>query len=216
LPPADRKPATLALQHAAISRPIEMISKATFRIDTGGEVRELAVEIKTKLTESTRSVDNQGTADVALQYEKVEMTYLIDGQPLASIKNNDKVFRDIKYMRAFLKVDRSGTVMEHKTDLSNVPPGSRSFLATIGNQVEVSMANLAPIIPNQQVQPKQEWAGGRFLGIGAGSPLVPLKMKYEYVGSRRKGIRDEAVIAVTGEVVQESQNSGFQQNPGMQ
>ncbi|HMC63840.1 MAG TPA: trypsin-like peptidase domain-containing protein [Gemmataceae bacterium] len=217
LPAAERRPANLVFSPSTFSQPVELNSKSTYRLDTGGEMLEVTTQIKTKLTESTRPSNNQGVSEVALEYNKLEMKRWIYTFPDPDFKKPQRAMQDIKYMRAFLQVDRSGGVVGHRIDLSNVPVASRNFLEDIGDEVQFAMANLAVPLPNQQVQPGGEWPGAASLLMGTAGQLeaVVFEMKYKYVGSRRRAGREEAVIAVEGKVAPPRQNQGMQGMQGM-
>src|SRR5262249_35048892 len=174
-------------------------------------IHELTYNIKASMTETTRSVNN-GTADVVLPFDKLDLELIQDGHPLTRIKGTDKALRDLRYLQCFLKEDRERIVVESKVDVSNVGPGSRSFLQDMGNKIQFAMKNVAVPIPNQQVQPGKQWAGGQFLAMGTADALqfAEIKTNYTYVGSRRRANRDEAVIASTGIVGAPGQNANNQ------
>jgi len=203
-PPAERRAANLVVRHAKSSRPVELVSRASYRIvDADDVIHMLTFDFKTNLSETTRSVNNQGVADVTLHYDKLEMRGLVNGRPLPRIKDLEKFMWDAKFMRASQHVDPWGNIIDTKTDVSNVRQVSQNWLNQMGNQVQVSMSTLAVPLPNKQAQPLHEWETVRELPIGDTSQLQTgmLKMKYTYIGSRRRAGREEAVLAATGEIV---------------
>jgi hypothetical protein len=202
-PPLERKATTLALGYKAGSNfPIRLGSTTKIRMERSGEDHTLVIGLDGQLAENTRTVDNQGTAAIRLDYVKMNMDVTLDGKPSGNSNRMQQALESLGQMIGDLRIDKQGNVLQNKLDLTKVPAGAREGLTNVGDQVQQMLETLAVPLPGNMVNPGQSWSAQRALPLDTAGKYDTgvMDMKYTYLGLRSREGRDEAVISLSGVV----------------
>lgn len=202
-PPLERKATTLALGHKAGNNfPVRLGSTTKIRMERSGEDHTLVIGLDGQLAENTRTVDNQGTAAIRLDYVKMSMDVTMDGKPSNSNNRMQQALQSLGQMNGDIRIDKQGNVLENKLDLTKVPAGARDGLSNVGDQVQQTLETLTIPLPGNMVNPGQSWNAQRSLPIDAAGKYDAgiIDMKYTYLGVRSRNGREEAVVSINGVV----------------
>jgi len=202
LPAAERRPGNLVVRHTKSRRPVDLECRASYRVlGAEDDVHERLFAMNMSLFENLIPAGKDKTG-VALKFTKMEMRLSEDGRSPPRLQGLAKALQDFGSVKATLKMDQLGNVTDYRTDLSEVPQQSQS-LTTIVDLAEISLGTLAVPLPNKQkVEPLEQWEGVRELNLDQGgrNQTGLLKMKYVYLGSRRRAGREEAIVEMTGQI----------------
>ncbi|MBL8793351.1 MAG: trypsin-like peptidase domain-containing protein [Planctomycetia bacterium] len=201
-PPLERRPATLALTHRpGNSNPVEIELTTKFRVERNGSEQELNIDLDGQFREATQSVDNQGIATVRLEYLKVDVGVTVDGRNPPNPTPMQQAAQFVATMAGDLRLDRQGSMVQNRLDMSKAPMGSRAGLGRIGQQVQQSLDALAVPLPGNEVKPGQSWTAQRMIPLDVGRPDAGvMDMKYTYLGVRTRDARLEAVLSLDGAI----------------
>lgn len=203
-PPLERKAATLPTIKVG-NQPLEVVSSLELGLDSGGgEDVLLALNFQAQLQEQVLSLDNQGTATIRLQYQRMAARLTRNGQPPP---NNpfQQVASMVTLLSGDMRIDRKGTVLTNQADTSKVPPnpaGAKQILSNVGDQIQQLLQALTVPQPGGNVQVGQSWTAQRALPIdiqGRYDTCV-IDCKYTYLGVRTREGKQEAVIELSGDV----------------
>jgi V8-like Glu-specific endopeptidase len=204
-PPVERKPVILTFKHHPGSKTdLELSSRGTLKLrDADDRDHPFSLTLVATLEETTaKDVDAKGTARIKLGYKKFEVGINLDNQPLPRSKVLEKITGDVRFLAADLAVDRHGTVIEAKPDLSQVPKSSREALGDISDQVLESLEAIAVPLPGEEVTVDKPWKAQRRLLISSVGPPEPgvVAMTYTYLGTRKVSGRAEALVRINGTI----------------
>jgi hypothetical protein len=200
VPPLERKPTTLALTHKAGNAiPLALDCATKFRVERAGAEQELFIDLDGQFREATQSVDNQGTATVRLEYLKVNVGVNVDGRTPPNPTPMQQAIQFVAQMTGDLRVDKQGSMVQNRLDMSKAPMASRQGLGRIGQQVQQSLDALAIPLLGSELKPGQTWTAQRMIPLDVGRPDAGvMDMKYTYLGVRTREARQEAVVSLDG------------------
>jgi hypothetical protein len=201
--PLERKPATLAVGYKAGNNfPLALGSTTTIRLERKGEDHTMVIGLDGQLAENTRTVDNQGTASIRLDYVKMNMDLTFDGKPSNGSNRMQQSLQSVNLMNGDIRIDRQGNVLQNRVDLTKVPEGAREGLTNVGDQVQQTIEALTVPLPGNMVNPGQSWSAQRTLPIDTAGKYDTgiMDMKYTYLGLRSREGREEAIISLSGVV----------------
>jgi S1-C subfamily serine protease len=152
-----------------------------------------------KAGNATPLVDNQGTATVRLEYLKVNVGVNVDGRTPPNPTPMQQAIQFVAQMTGDLRVDKQGSMVQNRLDMSKAPMASRQGLGRIGQQVQQSLDALAIPLLGSELKPGQTWTAQRMIPLDVGRPDAGvMDMKYTYLGVRTREARQEAVVSLDG------------------
>jgi S1-C subfamily serine protease len=201
--PIERKPALLTLKHVAGQRPLTVTSAGAIKlVDSLGESHQIQINMEGRFTETTRSVGDDGTADIRLSYSGFRLGVLVDGKLQPSTPQQKEAVRNTTLMAVDLVVDRRGRLVRHELDLSRVPEPVRQSLTQLHQQIQKSLEAIAVPLLDKEAPAGAYWTAQRPLAMfsGGGSEQGVMILTYRYLGARIRDGREEAVITMNGVV----------------
>ena len=119
----EKAAAVLALKPAPGSRnELELVSNTTLSLrDAENEEHTLAVNLKAGLIEEVGAVSGQGIAEIRIKYTRLTIGIKLDDQPVPKEDLAKSMNRDLFKVKADMKVDAGGALIENKLDLGAVP-----------------------------------------------------------------------------------------------
>ena len=203
-PPLEKTAAVLALKPAPGSRnELELVSNTTLSLrDADNEEHTLAVNLKAGLIEEVGAVGGRGIAEIRIRYTRLTIGIKLDDQPVPKEDLAKSMNRDLFKVKADMKVDAGGALIENKLDLGAVPRASRGQVSAIAEKIQKSFEAVELTLPGKLTEPNATWTGTRDLPIDTPgedeSGLVA--MTYRYLGHRRNKGADEALVDLRGAV----------------
>lgn len=203
-PPIRKDSADLVFHQEAGNHPLTLSTKNDFKLfDHEGAERGLLVDMAARLQENVSNVNAQG-AEVQLQYGKFDLSFSLDGQSLPLPPHLKDVPNEIRQVTVRLRVDDKGNVVgQPNFDLGQVSGESRTGLSQISSQMQNSLDLLTVPLPNEKAGVGKQWKAYRYLPITSTpgtSQYGNVWMTYTYLGRRKRGGREEAVVRLTGTV----------------
>jgi predicted Zn finger-like uncharacterized protein len=203
--PVELRPALLVLKHETGSRDAVLNTWNNVRLsDPARGEHEWSVTTETHLTETTEAIDKQESANVRMSYRSYNMAVKVDNQMLPADKNLRRIRHDIRSLRATVQLDKNGNPGEHEIDVTQVPQASRNELNGLFAGLQHALDGLTVPLPNKQVVPGETWKGERALPLyyhqGYQTETAGLDMTYTYLGTRQQNGRNEAVVALKGQL----------------
>ena len=199
--PPNPQAIRLVLQHPQGRSVLQLKSKSTYRLKTAdGDEHSLMLNLVGRLNEDTQRLPSGGAASVSLGVSKLEMGVSVDGKAPPPSDRAKKIFQDVGKLGLVLRLDGQGNVTDGRSDLRQIPQGSRSALDELADQMLASLDLAAVPIPNAQLKPNQQWRATRKVPIDAGEVTFTgfVDMTYAYLGTRALNGRQVAVIGMHG------------------
>jgi S1-C subfamily serine protease len=211
-PPLDRKPISLVLRNARGPHGLTLNTDVTFRVgsdETDEETQAGKLETKVTFRENVTNVDGSGAATVDLHYLQAERFINLsktDKRPsrlLDEIKKEKGLFEALHVLQ---RVDAYGNVTQSMLDknrLRAVNPDLVKKVELFHEPTSAGLHALSVTMPNKRdaIAVGESWkAPPRSLPIDTPGKFETgsLEITYTYLGQRRRGSRDEAVIAIDG------------------
>jgi S1-C subfamily serine protease len=208
-PPLDRKPISLVLRNARGPHGLMLRSVVTLRVGSDDDTEAGKLETKVTFRENVTNVDGSGAAMVDLHYLQAERFVYVgknDKRPsqlLEDIKKEKGLFEALHVLQ---RVDAYGNVSQSRLDkarLRAVPPDLVKKVDDFHEPTAAALHALSVTMPNKRdvIQVGESWKGPpRPLPIDTPGKFETgsLEITYTYLGQRRRGGHDEAVIAIDG------------------
>jgi S1-C subfamily serine protease len=201
-PPVERKPALLQVKHQAGDRPLTLTNRWTWRLGQGGEERNISATMSTHFQESTRGVDPQGTANVHLQYNDMDIAIKVGNEVQPRSARLTRLLTEVRRLAADLVVDRQGSLTRGNADVSQISRQNQQEVRELHGEIQQALEAFLVPMPNQTTQPLVPWRTTRTLPINVLGRTEPgtADMSYTYLGSRVRDGRQEALIGLTGQI----------------
>jgi S1-C subfamily serine protease len=202
--PVERRPVNLTVRHQKTTRGLTLTVRNTFRVGSDADTELLAMETKAYLTEQVSQASAAG-ALVTLRYRDETSRDVVEDRRSRPSQLLEKVRPYLNALRPVLRLDVHGNLIYNDVPpqgLQGVPADLAADLRSFHEPIKQALDTMAIPLPNKTVAPGERWKARRSLPI-------PLKnrdasgqvaMTYTYLGQRRRDGRDEAVIAVEGDV----------------
>jgi predicted Zn finger-like uncharacterized protein len=212
MPPVERKPATLVLKHqAGPPRTVRLTITNSFRVGNDAEAEVARMDTRAALSETLQGTNPAG-ATYRLTYAGVDQTMVVNKRP---IPNPDlpKARAHLKQLVTILDFDSAGNLrrntlhlltprgLVNEAQLKSSPLG-RSLL-DFQDPIKAGLDAMAVPVPGRAVNPLEGWGAERLFPVEVpGAPVrkVSLRLSYTYLGQRKRGGRDEAVVAIAGAI----------------
>jgi hypothetical protein len=205
----ERKPALLQFKpQRGAGRTLDFKTAARFRLgdeDDPDEEREMTTTVQLK--ESVETATTRG-ATLALRYATAERV-LSEGPPDRRRETPSKILPRIRpalaKVQAALSLDAEGNPTANTVapaSLAGLTKETAAELEKFHEPTQYGLEALAVRLPNETTKPGAKWTAVRTLPIVTGNRFEKGKIDitYTYLGRRRHGGRDEAVIALEGVV----------------
>ncbi len=206
-PPVERKPASLVFRPKRGNRRLELKTKTTLAFKVNKK-EEHAIQLITdaNLQEAVLP-DPRGTA-IRLSYEKFTLGMTVDDQPPPDNSPFKSMFETVnQYMKqvssnVFQDARGNIRVDEALTMPSGLPAELQKELSDAHQEVLHTLQSLTIPLPNEKMAEGKSWTEWRILQVDAGrfSESARVHMLYTYLGTCRRGGREEAVVSLKGEV----------------
>jgi S1-C subfamily serine protease len=208
LPPelAELESRPVLLQYRPLQRAAELKLRSKNRIKiVADENLDFVINMEATMHEQPVGVDPQtGLARLRLQYRRYTV-----GVPTKLLTPADharlgRVIKNAGALSANLWVDRRGKLVRNEAVTVAAPPDVRRELEDLHSQIQDSLEALVVPIPGRQINPGEAWQDSPNLfigGIPTGDVPARLKLIYRYLGVRKRGNREQAVIRISGQVV---------------
>jgi S1-C subfamily serine protease len=212
--PVERKPADLVFRpQAGFHKDLTLTHDQVFKV---GDSEDSAVgKSKTKAVFDSKceGTNAQGTT-VTLQYVKVERTNYEkvddkgtpdDFKPFPS-PLLAKIGNSYKLIRAVQSYDPTGNLKSMPLDRqseASIPAQGQKLLASLHQPLTEALSSVSVPLPNKNgVAPHESWKSSRNVPIETPDKVMiaTYNLTYTYVGQRKRDGRDEAVIAIAGEL----------------
>ena len=177
-------------------------SKGGFRTrNEDGEEHSIALDFRTVYTE-TIGAQAKKAYPVRLTYNRFSMALKFDDKPLPGDANIRRWLNDLSFAAADLELDSDGGLGSAKADLSKMPKESQLLWTDLSDQVFASLEVLSIPLPGKKVNAPETWKARRDLVIGPAMLSVEAQadLEYEFIGVRRVGDKDFAVVAIGGKI----------------
>lgn len=208
-PPLDRKPISLVLRNARGPHGLVLRTVVTLRVGTDDDTEAGKMESKVTFRENVTNVDGSGAATVDLHYLQAERfdyvgkTAKRPSSLLDDIKKEKGLFEALHVLQ---RVDGYGNVSQSRLDKSRlrvVPPDLVKKVDDFHEPTAAALQALSVTMPTKRdvIQVGESWKGPpRPLPIDTPGKFETgsLEITYTYLGQRRRGGHDEAVIAIDG------------------
>ncbi len=202
--PVERTPVVLKLNHTPNSKnDLEMTCVTTYTLrDASGEEHTLSALLKANMLESIAAVDGRGIAGVHVTYTKISLGTKIDNQSLPRDRRLQATLPNLFRVKADLRVDSKGAIVENHLDLAAVPRNARELVEGIAAKIQKSFEAVELSLPGELTQPNVAWTGRRDLPIETvgDDELGIVDARYTYIGRHKRNGIDEAIVEIKGDV----------------
>jgi predicted Zn finger-like uncharacterized protein len=203
--PVESRPAQLLLKHRTGSRDAILHSWNSVKVsDQERGEYGYGINVEARLAETTEAIDKEERANIRLNCRSYNMAIKVENQAVPVDKNLRQVRQDITKVIGSIQLDKNGNPVAHQVDMKNVQPGPayQNINAAFGS-LQRAVDGLTVPIPNKEVSPGESWNAQRLLPLYYQQYQMessPLDMTYTYLGTRQQSGRNEAVIALAGQV----------------
>jgi S1-C subfamily serine protease len=202
--PVERKPAQLLGRQQNGRRTLNLTIKTTLRPGNGDDEKDgFVLSTEAKMSEEVAGASNQG-ANVGLRYLSLSRTLSVPGGPARPSKLLEQVLPYKDRILGVLRVDAFGKLVQNDVVFQGVPDPIAGALKAIHLPTQSGLEAMTILMPNKEVQPGDRWKGRTSLPIDQPGRFETGEMDvtYTYLGRRRVGGREEAVVALDGVVRQ--------------
>jgi hypothetical protein len=204
MPPVERK--TALLKHRpqlGVKSTWKLICTSTLKLRDEDDVdHPITVKLDADLAAATAKAAKADIATTSLGVSKMDVTVSIDQKPVLDSKKDPNLVKEASLVSALLREKADGGLDEVTADLRKVPRSSKAQWTDIADQIVASLELVALPLPGEELEAGKTWKSSRLLTFV--SPLVSVPVSsditYEYVGTRVRNKREEAVILFTGVV----------------
>jgi S1-C subfamily serine protease len=185
--PPDPQPITLRYAPPASKQPLEITSKASFRLaGLLGEDRSLRMNLFSKLNEQTRERKATGETLTHFAVEKINVTLAVDERLAPPSAEIQRVNQHMSAVDLFAETDTKGGHIYSYANVDRVPADARPSIEPFSEQVQKSLQVMMVTLPAEQIQPGHTWkAFGVVPGIGLSRfERTQMEMSFKYLGIR--------------------------------
>jgi len=212
--PVERKPADLVYRPRVNAPASRLVLTQSLNFKVGADEDSLVGKGETKVLFDSQvaSFTQQTGAVVVLTYLDAKETRLVKvgdkgtADDFKEIPN--ETFKQIgtsyKKMRVNEQLDSTGTIIKTALDLPlGTSRQTADSLMAFHKPISMALNSVAISLPNRNaVQPNESWKAKRdfLLETPDKAYVASFDMTYTYLGQRRRGDRDEAVVAMAGDL----------------
>jgi predicted Zn finger-like uncharacterized protein len=207
--PVEQRPGLLAVKHHLGSHSVVVNNWGAIglRRREGGE-GHMALNTEASMTETTEAVDKDDSASSRLQYRDFNHEMHWENRLQPPDKTMEKFRSNLGKVVMNLRIDKQGNIVSQQdlTPLVQLGPGEIADL-----QEQFGMVRMLAIpLPNKLVAPDESWTAQRPVSahvmregwLTSGN----LDMTYTYIGTRKAGTREEAVLSLEGQFPKRKKN----------
>jgi hypothetical protein len=169
--------------------------------DNRGAGHVLTARKETIFAETVQAIDESQNASIRLQYLNFDADLRIDNQPQA-LPFIDHLRQNAAALAANVSVDKHGEMIDCQLDLAQVPKEARESLGVLVEPLEL-LKCIAVRVPEKEMAPGESWESERSVKLNledGRATLGAMRLSQTYLGTRRTGAREEAVIALAGKI----------------
>jgi hypothetical protein len=201
-PPVDRsKSATFKFQPQLGGPVWNLNSTASIKIRDDSDVDHLlAVNLTTDMKAADNVVNKSTLTTLQLSKLQVDVTY--DKKSIADTKDDADFAKEVALVSTSVKQLEDGRFEPGAFNLRKIPRASQKNWQRITDQLQASLVNVSMGLPSGEVTYGKPWKSTRPLTIfimGLPQPAVG-ELTYEYLGTRTRLGRDEAIITFKGDI----------------
>ena len=185
-PPAAQ-PVTLKYAPPAGRQPLEITSKASFRLaGILGEDRSLRLNLTSKLHEEAGERRPTGTTVTHFEVEKIDVAISFDERQAPPSPMIQRVTQFMSAAALTLEADARGGHVSSRVNVEKVPAESKESIERFGDQLQKSLQVMMVSLPTEEIKPGHTWLA-RSVVPGTGLTVfesVTMEMKFKYLGIR--------------------------------
>jgi serine/threonine protein kinase len=169
-------------------------------LDVNGQVVGQERSLQAMFAERTQALDPPaGSGQVRLQYLDVKCS---DADAGSAINQLGGALDAFKQLVVEASVTTDGRYQSPKANYAQVPVAARPILRQFNQQILEALDTLTLGLPNKIVAANHTWETVRPCALGASATRRPavLRLRYQYVGTRTRAGREEAVIELAGTI----------------
>jgi hypothetical protein len=203
LPPLDRKGTALTYKHKAGVRAWNVVSETALKIrDREGIDHDLVFKQQADIIQTlTDKVTPLGEATATLAFNKPQISLKVDGKE-RPLKDDIEALKYIPQITVMAKVNAQGEFVSYRPDFKKVPAKVRDDAASFAMGVLKSFDAARAPLPTEEVAFGKPWKGIRELMIDSGgaSQAAVADLSYNYMGTRIRWGKGEALVNLAGKV----------------
>jgi S1-C subfamily serine protease len=198
--PPERRNATIVFRQKAGLGKVDMKStnSLSFRT-TEGEPKTLVINIDTQMTEQ-HDGNGQFRLRVADASDKFAVGFALDGKTARVRPEIQSAIKNFNHMALQYQTDRQGNVIAYQPQITGAPQDAIKGLNRFAAQLGRSMDFAAITFPNAPAAVGAWWSARRELPLMTADEdiAVEIPVVYTFLGVRKVGNKDMAIIRMTG------------------